>query len=219
MALYKRKEFAALCGISEKQLAVYIGRGKVIRTGKLIDDTILENKEFLKSKIGKLSETQNQQINPGVEYEREIISNNNELKVISLKKQANETNSNNKDASFFELEKQKKAHDIEKIQEEIELLRLKKKKLHGIVIPTEMVKNIFSQHTKSILVEFSNSADKILTKIAKKKNMSNSEVSEVRKEIIHEINLAVDKSIEESKKNIKQIINEYTETRTPGERT
>jgi len=45
MALLKKKEFAALCGMTTKELAVYLGpkRRKVVATGEYIDDTLPQN--------------------------------------------------------------------------------------------------------------------------------------------------------------------------------
>lgn len=116
------------------------------------------------------------------------------------------------------LEKKKKSLDIEKIQEEIEILRVKKEKMHGIVIPTAMVSDLFSRHTKSLIVEFENSLDKILTQIGKKFKLTNQDISKYRGVIKEEINKAVEDAIEETKSGIHEIVDEFAEQRGRGER-
>ena len=48
MALHSKKDFAIMCGLSTGNLANNITRGKVITTGKFIDDKIEKNQFFLK---------------------------------------------------------------------------------------------------------------------------------------------------------------------------
>jgi hypothetical protein len=48
MALHSKKEFAAICGLKTKNLAVYESRGKLVYTGESIDDGIEPNRSFLK---------------------------------------------------------------------------------------------------------------------------------------------------------------------------
>lgn len=115
------------------------------------------------------------------------------------------------------LETQLKRIEIEKKQQETNLLKLKEQKTLGILIPTELVKILFTQHSKSILTEFDNSIDRVLTKIAKVKKLSNAERSRFRGELKTELNTAVDRAINESKRKIKKMVIEYTEVRGRGE--
>lgn len=115
-------------------------------------------------------------------------------------------------------EYQLKAIEIEKKKKETSLLELKKQKALGIVIPTDIVKILFTQHFKSILTEFDNSIDRILTKISKVKKLTNVERSKFRGELKVELNAAVDRSIIQSRRSIKKMIEEYTEVRGVGER-
>ncbi len=116
------------------------------------------------------------------------------------------------------LESQLKRVEIKKKKQEINLLELKEQKTIGALIPTEMVKILFIQHSKSILTAFDNSIDKILTKISKVKKLTNAERSKLSGELKAELNTAVDRSIGESKSNIRKMIFEYTEVRGIGER-
>ena len=112
---------------------------------------------------------------------------------------------------------QLKEIEIAKKKKETRLLEIKEAKALGLVIPTEMVKILFTQHSKSILTSFDNAIERILTKISKVKKLTNIERSKFRGELKTELNLAVDKSIEQSKRSINKMVLEYTEVRTRGE--
>ena len=112
---------------------------------------------------------------------------------------------------------QLKEIEIAKKKKETRLLEIKEAKALGLVIPTEIVKILFTQHSKSILTAFDNAIDRILTKISKVKKLTNIERSKFRGELKTELNLAVDKSIEQSKKSINKMVLEYTEVRGRGE--
>jgi hypothetical protein len=84
-------------------------------------------------------------------------------------------------------------------------------------MPTDMVKIIFTQHTKSIVEEFKNAVDGILTKFSKRRDLDNAEVAEIRGELIKVINSATENAVKTSKKNIQNIISEYSETKEVGE--
>lgn len=221
MALLTKKEFSERCGIKPNDLGTYVKRKKIVLSGDYVDDSILQNKEFLKKRLEKNLKSDPEKEKLPVETKEKVIKNEFKDPVFEKPEVPNVENPETSpdEQTYLGLEKKKKALDIEKISEEIEILKVKKDKLHGIVIPTEIVKALFSQHTKSILVEFSNSVDKIITKIAKRKSLNNTEVSEIRKELIDEINVAVDKSIDETKKSLKNVITEFSEKKGKGERT
>lgn len=123
----------------------------------------------------------------------------------------------NKTTQDQSIDHQIKQIELEKKTQETRLLKLKEQKTLGVLIPTEMVKILFTQHSKSILTAFDNAIDRILTKISKIKKLTNAERSKLRGELKSELNTSVDKSINESKRNIKQMVSEYTEVRERGE--
>lgn len=114
--------------------------------------------------------------------------------------------------------KKMKADTAYKLRQE-ELARLRIQKQRGILIPTALVKVVFKQHSQSILVEFKNSVDSILTILRKRKNLDANEVAEIRGELQQAINDSVGKSISRSQKSISNIVNEYAEKKEVGERS
>jgi hypothetical protein len=204
MALFTKAEFSRACGVSTGYIAMNISRGKITLSGDYVDDSIRDNSEFLlkcKSKAGKkeVTEVEPVQVKPGTPAKQ---------------RQARPLQPENGG-----LEAAKTSHQIEKLQQEVEILKVKREKLHGQVVKTEDVKVLFSQHTKSILVEYSNSVDKIIVKIAKRKSLTNEEVAEIKKELIEEINLATDRALDETKKNLRNLISEFSQQKEVGERT
>jgi len=121
-------------------------------------------------------------------------------------------------STLSSIEKQKKALDVKKIAEEIEILKVKKDKLHGTVIPTDMVKDLFSRVVKLMIIEFDNEADNMLTKIAAKAGLSNKDQAYFRGIFKESINKASNSAIDEAKRGVSDIINTYSESRGRGER-
>lgn len=208
--LRSKKEFAELCGISQAHLSEYLRKKKVKAQGKgnfeKIDDSIEPNYTFMKRHLASKLQAEKEKVG-----EVEIVE--------PVEVERSEPAEVDKDVeAYVSLDQIKKAKDIEKISEEIELLKIKKEKLYGEVIPTSMVIDLISRMTKVIVVEYSNTCDKVITRISKKKKLNNDEVSELRAEIIEEINKASQKAKEESNKDIKTIVNTYSEKRGKGER-
>jgi hypothetical protein len=201
MSLHKRKDFERIAGINSAFLTTYIKRGKIIvNEDGYIDDSVRENAEFLYSRIGESTE------------KHAVITE-------PVKKtQASQVVLKADYRSKFDLETSKKALDIEKTAEEIEILKIKKQKLQGEVIPTELVKVIFKQHSASITTSFKNGIENLILELSKSKNMTRTEVAEIRFRMTDIINDAVTESIGMSKKMIKNIIAEYSEKKDVGER-
>lgn len=200
MALHTKKEFAELLGWNTRALAVYIKMGKVILTGDKIDDAIVENVEFIRNRQVKNGEGKRKAFN---------------VKVIERKQSPEEKaqleKRRNLDTSLKELEVQKSA-------EQIALLQLKKEKLHGLVIPVDLVKMLFDQHFKSVTISFQQGADNIIVEISKKKKLTREETAKLREKIVKIINHAVGESLKLTAKNLINLQKEYAETRGAGER-
>lgn len=210
MAIYSRKEFATKCGMATNELSVYISRRKVVVVDDTIDTANQLNFTFFTKK------QQNNEATENITRQQEI--NKTQTQETGKPKTRNKPRSESDQDYFFQLEQEQKEIQIEKAKQEVELLKIKTEKAQGVVIPTDLVKIIFSQHTKYMLVEFNNAADKMTLDISKKYGLSNAQTAELRKQLTSELNKAADKSIDESKKNIKGIVEEYTERRSIGEK-
>ncbi len=156
--LHTRKSFAKLCNVQEQQIGVYIRRGKIIEKAKRIDDTLPLNKEFLDTRNEKIA---------GLEVK--IATEPTDPKEIIERAKAYE--------HMNKLRTSKTEMDIEKAQEEIELFRLKKMKLQGKLIPTDIVEILIAQFAKGIYIATAQGVEEIIFGIGKKKSLSRRKIS------------------------------------------
>lgn len=203
MAIYTRSDFAKECGVSEAYIGVYIGRGKVVLTSDgQVDSKQRDNFDFLRKQLDKKKDKQVKET------------------VISAHISTNTAKNNvleQEEVDGYDLSMRKKAIDIEKVEVDVRLAKLKEEKLRGELIPVEIVKGLFLQHSQSILTEFKNSVENFITVIAKRKELNINEVAEIRGEIVQAINTAVDKAVDASKKNVNNIIKEFSNSKGIGE--
>jgi hypothetical protein len=95
---------------------------------------------------------------------------------------------------------------------------IKEEKLLGKLIPTELVKMVFAQHSQSLVTSFKNGADVLLMDISKRKELTRKENAELNGRLIQIINKCIDDAIKGSTKMLNSIISEHTEKREKGER-
>lgn len=154
---YTRKDFANLCGITPNDVAVYVRRGQIIERNKKIDTHAPATQEFLLKRKEK----------------------NGDLKIEVLEKEPI-TDPKEADKKEKEFDKKiKERHDllvkeksskISKTELELELLKIKREKTQGKLLPTEIVKVVFAQYSKSIQVAFQQCGENWLVEISKKKS-------------------------------------------------
>ena len=155
MALHTRKSFAKLCGITEQQVAVYVQRNKIVCVGKKIDDTLPENIEFMESKLAKGGTKHIEvKVKPTMTKEEEA----------AYKKRLEESSRSRQLNSGLVEKKQAR------LNEEIELLKIKREKMIGNYIPVELVKALFQQEFKQLVISFQQGADIMIMEISKKKS-------------------------------------------------
>lgn len=121
--------------------------------------------------------------------------------------------------TIAQLDKEKKQKELDKIEIETRILRIKEAKQKGELIPTDLVKPLFIQHTKSIVTAFHNAAESLISEFAKRKNLNLNEIAEIRKELISVVNTASENAKGESLKQVKNIQDEYSQKRERGERS
>lgn len=206
MAFLKKDEFAALCFCTTSDLATYRRRGKIVLSGEFYDDTNEVNKAF-------------------VEYRKKFAPNVVEelpapkIEAVENKEQVPKIDKpTGKTTDFTELERIKLQLDNEKKEKEIEKLNIQVGKLNGILIPTDLAKLVIVQISKSMSTAFKQAADNLLVEFAATKNLSSKESADMRTKIVAITNTSVENALNESKKMIKNIVNEYSDTRGKGER-
>ena len=211
MALYTRKQFYEKCGVARGYLNMYIKRNKVILTNGMIDDTLQENAYFMQKCIDKRG------IKPDVDEVRKPIKPISE-KIIEETKEAQNETDDPEAINQYSLGLEKKKLDIEKVEEEILITRIKREKMSGDLIPTDLVKVLFASHFKSVTTSFHQAIENLISTIAKRNSLDRGQVAKIRGELTKVINDAVSNSIEISKKELKNIVDEYSQKRGRGEK-
>lgn len=178
---HKRKEFAALCGLTPGNLSNYIKAGKVVIVNGLIDDKTEQNAYFL-------SRRQQQPPNKGVakppRKNAMTIKQPNKLDVDKAKEQI----------ASYKLDQEKKAADIALRNQQAKLMQLKQGKILGEYIPTDMVRLLFNQHFRSLSLTLKDGIDQFITRIAQKAKMGQNDIAELRKSMIEMLNKSIDRA-------------------------
>ena len=201
MSLHTRTQFYKLCGVTRGYLNMYIKRKKVIVRRKLIDDAVPENAYFLQNCLSRKSE------NGEIEKPEKLVSPMpDELVKDAVRKQVN----GNSGGSKFDMEIEIKELEIIKKKEDIEIAKIKRAKMAGEVIPTELVLLIFASHFKSVTTSFHQAAEVLITTIAKQNNLDRKQIARIRGELIEVVNGAVSEGLKSSKKEMKHLVNEYS---------
>ncbi len=209
MALYERKEFCELCGIEAAYLTVNIGRKKVILTDNKIDDSKPENALFLKKRLDTLAAKGTSSPDKGAKKE----GDSKNLKAVKGPDKPLDPAAQ----KAWDLGLEQKALAIEKTKEEIELKKMQRQKMLGELMPTDLVKVVFATHSKSITASFKEGVENILTTVAKQTGLDRPQIAKIRGDLIGIINKSVKDAGEISRKRIKNIVVEYTNSRGVGE--
>lgn len=217
MALYKRKEFAEKCGVKKAYLTTYIGRGKVILTGKMIDDSIPENAYFMKVRTDKIA-VEGEKGEPKGPKKPSKILTEAEVQDTEGSKAEESMKDEEEKRNMYNLGLEKKKLDIEKVKEDIEIAKLKREKLSGELIPTDLVKIIFATHSKSITTGFHQGVENILSQIAKQAGLDREQIAKIRGNLIDIINKGIKTAGTTSRKDLANVVAEYSQKRERGEK-
>lgn len=203
MALLTKKEFADECGMTTRKLAVYIGRDKVLADENgLIDDGNIVNSEFRKIYADKKQA-------PGKTkgVARATKKTGNVAKDAAL--EAAETKKGVQNDELYELNKKQKAAQIAREEREALILQARIQKMNGELIPTDLVKALFSSHFREVTLSFKQGIDFILTQIGQETKTNGHQVELWRKKMVAILNESVNKGVENSKKNVANVVTEY----------
>ena len=227
MPIYTRKEFCALFNISTQYVSTNVKRGNLVLRGKFINSEDSENKEWI----------ENWKFKNGVEEISEPLPVPTTKAAAKAKparrKRSEETipePQRNKKPELdipeapgapvdvgsmtrTELDIALKKINIKKAQEDFELAVIKKEKQLGQVIPTDLVFGVFARHFKSVTDSFYQASDNMLIELIPGRK----ELAGARAKLVDIINAAVDDARKNSKKEIKALLDEYSESRGKGE--
>jgi hypothetical protein len=222
MAKYKQVEFAELCNITRGQVSVYVKRGNLVIEDGVLDDRHPINNIFIQKRRAKQSgapeparaaaSVPKPKPRPSdFENDEDDFNSDTEAK----KRQKNRKRSGESDYGT-ELIRQQELKN-EKVLEEIALLRKRNMKMDGEAIPTSAVLSVISFFGKAYTDGTQQFMDNFLNSISARKGLSSAEYAEFRGTIIKGINEIATRANRESKKNISNIIQEFSNSRGVGE--
>lgn len=191
-----------MCGMESNALSVYINpsRGQVIvNEANYIDTDDPVNDMFLKKRIAK-GKAQPMTLSSPAFIPKSSFKGLEDI------------------PSYEESEQRTKYFDSLKREKEVEKLKIEIEKKRGEVIPSELIKPVFTQHNTSLLTTFKNATDHILIEFAKIKDMNPQEIAQMRGIMTGAINEGIMAANASTEKQLENIISEYSEKRGVGER-
>lgn len=238
MGLLRTNEFAELCGIKASSVRTYISRNKISyvetetdngRKVKLLDTEDPVNILFINKCASKQLSQQTkpdasaQSSEKDAETREGATSNPQNKKIFSLLSDAEKGAPkiflpSDENSNAVELDREAKYLTVLKAREQVEIERMKKEKMQGEVIPTDLVKQLFNQHFKNLCLQFKDEAEKIATVMVKSLGGKNADKVEIFSRLEGSINRAIDEARELTALDIKQIVMEHSAKRGIGER-
>lgn len=217
MALHTKTDFASLCGLQMKHFNTYVDRKKIVLTGEYVNDTDEANALFIEKRKKKTDKKGLSHAPLTKKNEPFNDSTDDMSKMASFDQSEIKSNKSRENLTYVQLEKEKKLADLAKTEAETIYKNLQIEKVKGQNIPTDLVKNVISILSKSLISSFKDGSDSMLIEISKRKKLSGTETAELKGVFIKIINEASGKAVNEARKNIKIIANDFSEKREVGE--
>lgn len=219
MAFHTKKDFAKMCGIPPKNLATYIGRGKVITSGEYINDQLQENIDFLnlRMSVNESKKIEQAEVAPTKIVESILVP---EVPVKKIEPAPNIVHPKRKnpaplikapdtgDGTVYSANLKKAQVSLSKVEIETKIKELEYAKLLGKNIPTEHVKVVITQLGKSFATNYKDGADSFLTEIGHRAKITPNKMAELKSLLVEIINRSHEKAIETAKAAVKNIIDE-----------
>jgi uncharacterized protein (DUF885 family) len=117
-----------------------------------------------------------------------------------------------------QLDAQIKEVELERKLEDLEIAKLKRQKMAGESMPTDLVKNTISVYSRSVSRSFNNAADNLLVEFSTMADISREQVSAMRGKLNVIVNKAINEAYENAIDMVDNIVDEYSEKRGKGER-
>ena len=175
-----------------------------------IDDADPVNFMFLQKRMSKL--------------ERKVVGNppkkkEEKAKPEPAKKPQNEeiSRQNTNRNELLEMDKEKGKLDLNQRRNVIQMQELELAKKRGELIPTEIVRKLVIQQSEGTKIAYTEACENLIVILSQKKQMTSDEVSDIRKQFMAIVNSAIDTSIEITKRNMVEIVKEFSQKRGVGQ--
>jgi hypothetical protein len=222
MALHLKAAFAKMCGLTTGNLTVYITRKKVVSSGDYIDDSLEINKAFLEQRAAHLAKKVSPVAAEPEEKKLRMIRPDPQITELpNIKDPVDEDEDDGMEGletlTTPALMKRKLHVDIKKKIRETSILDLKEQKIKGEIVPVDVIKNLFSMHTQSIITAQKDGIEELLINLSVEARLTGDQLASLRGKMVQILNNAVDKAIIITQKNMKVVVNEFAISKEVGE--
>lgn len=194
MAYYRKTDFAKMVGTTTGNLANLAKRGKVVYSGKYVDDSLEVNKEFIKSRKELLKKR-------GKKLVKVEAIPLNKIKKADLKDSS--PVSTTKQA---ELKMLKDVEDLRKKRIAADRAELEYQQMIGSSIPTELVVQVIALLGQSFMTTFNNGASALLDEFSHRKKLKAKEKAELKGKLVEIINDSMSNGVTQAQLNIDNIV-------------
>ncbi|MBX2906198.1 MAG: hypothetical protein KF744_09180 [Taibaiella sp.] len=208
MGLLTRKELMVRCHVPANRsgdIGNWVKRGKLVVTNKggeeFFDDNDPVNARFIsdRERVAPVGDGVPVAVTrPGTREERK-----NEASAV---------------VSRAQLDVQEQLLDIAIKKQQERYVTIKADKAEGSVIPTDVVKMLFLQYSKDITHQFRQGIERLVEEMIFKYNLSPADGALLRGQMVKMINLSVANAVDDAKKGIKTIVDQFSETKGKGEK-
>jgi hypothetical protein len=215
MAKYSRKEFVEkLCGVEysdswKAKVSMWVKRGNIdVGNDGLIDDSNHKNRDWaIKQYEANVGEAEDDGTEDVEESKPKSRPNH---------KPTTDSGGGDNEAGYV-LVKKKTLRQIEKLESDIRIANLKEEKIRGEVVPIDLIKNVFTAHSQSIITANKDGIEELIINFSKEVSLTGVQIARLRGKMIDILNNASDKAVEASKKNLKNLVEEFSIKKEVGE--
>ena len=217
MAIVNRDEFAAICNMSRNSVNTYVVRQKIeVRDDKLIDTETPLNKIFIKLRRKFEKKPTVRKVKKVVE---QVVEKESEVSTEKPEKAKKKRSSKSEDDLIDNFAFRKLKAETEKAERDNELKQLQLEKMMGQLIPVDLMHGIFKINIQNIFMSFENELVNIASIycdiLAGGDRGKLSEIIDLMRQNLSRI---IEDTKTNAAKEIEGTINEYSETRSRGER-
>lgn len=213
MPLLTRVQLCAEIGVTQAHITMGVNRGQITLTDGKYINTDLENNALWIANRKATSALRGKGTAP-----QQVIPEQAPVPVQKKESPKTEIGSVSAD-TLVKLRAKKELGLIKKVEQETEVIMLKKEKLQREHIPIEYLKALLISQSENVRVAWEFATDDLIVKLATRMRLSRVETSDIKRSIVDIVNAAVKKQAEETKKSLRKILNEYSDKRGKGERT
>jgi len=219
MGLHKPGAFAKICHVGPSAVSMAVTRGQLVKSGDYIDDLNAMNAAWKTIQLINAA-AKGININQPAALAAPNVAAPAAQRLAAPNVGSQSADAGDDAASPLEIANLKveglRLYN-KKTAEEIEKLQIQNAKANGEVIPTELAQSSTIQLAKTMATAYKDAAEDLLTRLAKRYNMSNTDLATERGNLINTINTATDEGIEAALAMLDSVAEEFAVKRGVGE--